>query len=268
MGVLGIWQARLAYQYKMVFEGYQRLIDAQTVPVMDYDAFPGHLVRVLTDPDEIVQLSIDLINMARRDYITLETADFEIPVNDDVPVKGPPELCAQLRMRAIYDLRFAEDPDAREGIMSCIKGGEEARVLRDVPMKLKLVDQAIVMMPMTESGTKGALVIMAPPITRASRVLCELLWQQATPFGSGPAAGPLTVRERKIAQILARGGSYDTAARELGCSSKTIGRDVEVVEGKLGLASPSQFQLGYMLASRGWLDAPASDEADGEASRA
>jgi DNA-binding NarL/FixJ family response regulator len=264
MAVLGIWQARIAHEHQMVFEGYQRLIDAQAVPAMDTDAVPHHLVEVLRNPDDINAKSWDVLNMARRDFMSLDTADFEMPVTPDVPVKGPPELCRQLRMRGIYDVRFAENPAAREAIESCIRDGEEARVLRDVPMKLKLADQTVVMMPMTESGTKGALVITAPPIVRASRVLCELLWQQATPFGSGPAVGPLTDRERKIFQILARGGSDETAARELKCSSKTVGRDVDDAVGKLGLVNPSRFQLGYMLASRGWLDAPARDSADGE----
>lgn len=265
MGVLGIWQARIAHDHQMVFDGYRRLLDAQAVPMMDADACPDHLVQVLRDPDDIAARSMDLVNTARRDYMTLETADFEMPLTPDAMTRGPAELCRQLRMRAIYDVRLADDPVLSEWIASCIQDGEEARVLPGVPMKLKLADETTVMMPITSSGTKGALIITAAPIVRASRVLCELLWQQGTPFGSVPSGSPLTDREVKICQLLTRGGSDESVAKELGCSAKTVGREVDAVELKLGLVNPSRFQLGYApLASRGWLSGPVGDRPEGK----
>src|ERR1700677_2221267 len=83
MGVLGVWQAKLAHQHKLVYDGYHRLVAAQAVPTMSTDQVPAHLVRVLTETDEITRVSMDLINGARRDYMTLETADTEMPITND-----------------------------------------------------------------------------------------------------------------------------------------------------------------------------------------
>jgi DNA-binding CsgD family transcriptional regulator len=268
MGVLGVWQAKLAHQHELVYDGYHRLVAAQAVPTMSADQVPAHLIRVLTETDEITRVSMDLINGARRDYMTLETADTEMPITNDFPVKGPAELCGRLRMRAIYDMRFAEHPNARDWIGACIRDGEEPRVIRDVPMKMKLIDESAVLMPLTTTGTTGALLITAPPITRAAKVLFELLWLQSTPFGSVPDGGPLTDREQVILQDLATGSSDETVASHLGCSAKTVSRQVEVVQRKLGLGNTSRFQLGYTIASRGWLTGPARNSADSEARNA
>jgi len=53
---------------------------------MDSDAIPDRLVQVLIDPDEIAQKSMDLINMARRDYLTMETVvNIVLAENPHVP---------------------------------------------------------------------------------------------------------------------------------------------------------------------------------------
>jgi DNA-binding CsgD family transcriptional regulator len=211
---------------------------------------------------------MDMINGARREYMTLETADTEMPITNDFPIKGPAELCGRLRMRAIYDVRFAEHPNAREWIGACIQDGEEPRVLRDVPMKMKLVDESAVLMPLTTTGTTGALLITAPPITRAAKGLFELLWLQSTPFGSAASGGPLTDRERQILQDLATGSSDETVGSHMNCSAKTVSRQVEVVQRKLGLGNTSRFQLGYTIGGRGWLAGPVRDPAASEARNA
>jgi DNA-binding CsgD family transcriptional regulator len=268
MGVLGVWQAKLAHQHKLVYDGYHRLVAAQAVPAMSTDQVPAHLIRVLTETDEIARVSMDLINSGRREYMTLETADTEMPITNDFPVKGPAELCDRLRIRSIYDVRFAEHPIAREWIGACVRDGEEARVLRHLPMKMKLADESAVLMPLTTTGTTGALLIMAPPITRAAKVLFELLWLQSTPFGSVPGSGPLTDRERQVLQDLATGSSDEVVGSHMGCSGKTVSRQVEAVQRKLGLGNTSRFQLGYTIGSRGWLTGPTRDSAASEARNA
>jgi hypothetical protein len=115
MAVLGIWHARISHQLGLVFDGYHRLIEAQAIPAMDPDLVPDHMVEMLKDPDEICLRSRTFISLARREYMTLETADTSVPLTDELVVTGPPELCASLRMRSIYDLRLAEHPSGQTG---------------------------------------------------------------------------------------------------------------------------------------------------------
>jgi hypothetical protein len=50
-----------------------------------------------------------------------------------------------------------------------------------VPMKMKLADQSAALLPLTPTGTAGALLVLAPLITAALREYFELLWDNATP---------------------------------------------------------------------------------------
>jgi hypothetical protein len=45
MGVLGVWQAKLAHQHKLVYDGYHRLVAAQALPTMSADQVPAHLIQ-------------------------------------------------------------------------------------------------------------------------------------------------------------------------------------------------------------------------------
>jgi hypothetical protein len=263
MGVLGIWQAKMAHQHKLVFDGYQQLLEAQAAPIMTTDAVPHHLVTVLTNPDEIAQRSIDLMNSARRDFMMFETFDTEMPINDEFPIEGPEELCRQLRMRAIYDVRSSEHPNAPQWIGRCVERGEEARVSRDVPMKMKLADETVVLMPLTTTATSGALMIEAPPITRAAHTLFELLWVGSTPFGVSLPGGPLGEVELAVFQMLAQGKDDETIGRYLQPpkSSKTVQRHIKEVADRLGVPSGARFKLGYQIAIRGWLNGSGTDPA-------
>ena len=90
-------------------------------------------------------------------------------------------------------------------------------------------------------------------------MLFNLLWQQATPFGTVMSGGPLTKREQQICQLLVTGAPHESVANKLSCSTKTVSRDLDSIEEKLGLKNPSPFQLGYALGSRGWLTGQPTD---------
>ena len=79
-----------------------------------------------------------------------------------------------------------DDPVARRIIQACAEGGEQARLLPEVPMKMKLADHTTAMLPLTPTGTGGALVIRAPVIISALREYFELLWERATPLSLRP----------------------------------------------------------------------------------
>ena len=49
-------------------------------------------------------------------------------------------------------------------------------------MKMKLADHTTAMLPLTPTGTAGALVIRAPVIIAALREYFEMLWERATPL--------------------------------------------------------------------------------------
>ena len=93
-----------------------------------------------------------------------------------------PRLGGRVRCRSIYDAAAMDDPVARRIIQACAEAGEQARLLPSVPMKMKLADHTTAMLPLTPTGTAGALVIRAPVIITALREYFEMLWERATPL--------------------------------------------------------------------------------------
>lgn len=144
--------------------------------------FPEHLVSVVSDRAQISELSASLVNTARKDWMTLENLSTDMPLTEDFAQPPLPAFGGRVRCRSIYPAAAMDDPVARRIIRACAAAGEQARLLQQVPMKMKLADQTTAMLPLTPSGTAGALVIRAPVIIAALREYFEILWDRATPL--------------------------------------------------------------------------------------
>ena len=111
----------------------------------------------------------------------------------------------QRRCRSIYAASAMDDPVARRIIRGCAEAGEQARLLPAVPMKMKLADHTTAMLPLTPTGTAGALVVRTPVIIAALREYFELLWERATPLQAlrTPAAGDrLPPAQQKVLAVV------------------------------------------------------------------
>ena len=186
-GVLAGHQSRLARDQQLLLDAHQRLAEAQAQYGIGMNGpFPEHLVAVVCDPAQISELSASLVNTARQDWMTLQDLRTEMPLTGDFAQVPPPAARGQVRCRSIYPAAAMEDPAARQIIQASADAGEQARLLPQVPMKMKLADHTTAMLPLTPAGTGGALVIHAPVIIAALRDYFELLWQQATPVTPCP----------------------------------------------------------------------------------
>jgi hypothetical protein len=175
-GVLAGHQSQLARGQELLLDGHRRLAGAQARYGVGTSArFPAHLVSVVPDRDEISELSAALMNTARQDWMTLENLRTEMPLTDDFAQPPLPAFGGRVRCRSIYDAAAMDNPVARRIIQACADAGEQARLLPRVPMKMKLADHGIAMLPLTPSGTAGALVVRAPVIIAALREYFELL---------------------------------------------------------------------------------------------
>ena len=153
--------------------------------------FPAHLVSVVSDRAEVSQVSAALMNTARKDWMTLENLHTEMPLTGDFAPPPLPAFGGRIRCRSIYAAAAMDHPAARRIISGCAGAGEQARLLAEVPMKMKLADHTTALLPLTPTGTAGALVIRAPVIIAALRGYFEMLWERATPLkGHHPAARP------------------------------------------------------------------------------
>lgn len=254
-------QATVLRQQELLLDGYRHLAEVQALPDVASNGSAEHLVRIITDRDEIRRVSSCLINSTHRDWMTLETAETDMPLREDHRIKCPAALRGQIRMRSIFDAATLTQPAALRNLQLCIADGEEVRILPHVPMKMQLVDGTTVLLPLTPTGTGGVLLIHSATITRAMREFFELLWNQAKPVGGAeqPQGSTVTDLQRDILQLLWHGQGDATIARNLGKSESVIRRNICALNEIAG--TEGRFALGAAAALRGWLPVQRKDHA-------
>jgi DNA-binding CsgD family transcriptional regulator len=247
--VLGGILARLVADSDRLGAGYRALTELQARA--DCQAGASPLVEVTTRRRDVLSWSRELINSAHQDWMTLETFATDMPVTDDYIVAPAPAVKRSVRVRSIYDRAFTQSPVGARIIRSLLADGQQARILAELPMKMQLADENCVLLPLTPTGTGGAVLVHAQPVVRALREYFEMLWDRAVPYGCVGAATGLTGRQRGVLNLLAQGLTDDAIAKQLGCSTKTIGREAATIANRLGAAS--RFAAGAAAQRRGWL---------------
>ena len=250
-------QHRLVRDQQRLLDGQRRLPSAQAQfggGMTGNGRFPEQLVSVVTDRGQISDLSASLVNTARQDWMTLENLATEMPLDQDFTQPPLPVADGQVRCRSIYAAGAMDDPAARQIIQTCAEAGEQARLLRNVPMKMKLADTSTAMLPLTPNGTAAALVIRAPVILTALREYFELLWERATPLGPERQAARgdrLPPGQQKILELMAQGLNDDAIARRLDISVVTVRRQITAIMRRLDVSS--RFAAGAAAQRRGWI---------------
>jgi DNA-binding CsgD family transcriptional regulator len=255
LGVLAGHQNQLARDQELLLDGHQRLADIQARSGTGMNGhFPEHLVTVVTDPAQISDLSAALVNTARKEWMTLENLHTEMPLTQDFAQPPLPAFAGRVRCRSIYDITAMDDPVARQIIQACAEAGQQARLLPGVPMKMKLADHTTAMLPLTPTGTPGALVIRAPVIIAALREYFELLWERATPLAPHRTAAPggrLAPAQQAVLELMAEGLHDDAIARRAGVSVTTVRRHITAIMTRLGVSN--RFAAGAAAQRRGWI---------------
>ena len=254
-GVLAGQQNQLARHQEVLLAGTRRLAAAQArfSGTMHHE-LPAHMVLLLSDRAEISKLSASLINTARQDWMTLENLHTDMPLTDDFAQPPLPALSGRVRCRSIYAAAAMNHPVARRIIQSCAQAGEDVRLLPQVLMKMKLADRSSALLPLTPTGTAGALLLKAPLIVAALRDYFELLWERATPLvppRTPLSADHLTAAQQRVLELMAEGIHDDAIARRAGISTTTVRRHIAAIMARLDVAS--RFAAGAAAQRRGWL---------------
>lgn len=220
---------------------------------------PGQLVEVLVGQNAIVTRMAALLEGAREEILNL----YAPPLVNAENLTGDAErgkLTSGIRIRVIYAVESLSEEGMLASVLRDVASGEDARVLRTVPLKLLVVDRTWAMLPLTSSqtGTSGSAVLVhRSRLTDALVSLFEALWEQASPIGSASEltgdgdTSPGHPPDVHLLQLLAAGLKDETIARHLGVSERTLRRRITTLIERLGAAS--RFQAGIQAARRGWL---------------
>jgi len=184
--------------------------------------------------------------IAQRFYQAQQCARDEVLILDGPPYAVMPIEPRRPRVvnyRTIYDMASLSEPGELAAARSV-----GCRILRDVPLKLVLVDRRTGLLP---TGPEVVVELGPSSLLDALLRLFELLWQQASPLTPSTRTGPLTGEDRQLLALAAAGLTDQAIARRLGVAQRTVERRMQRI--LKALDATTRFQAGLRAGERGLL---------------
>lgn len=195
------------------------------------------LVEFVHAAAEVSLLSGTLQSQASRSVRSVHTASFPDRRGEPFAVVGPTceDISAGVHYRVIYSAAFISTAAGRRVVEAAAAQGEEARVHSCPPLKLKIIDESVTLLPVDDTGEGGALLMKTSALTALFTDYFEKLWTESRALGErnddGRALSPL---EKRILLLWADDVADMAIARRLGISERSLRRHVNSVLGKMG----------------------------------
>ena len=162
--------------------------------------------REHTDPLEYIEVLRDRRAINERFFELQENIQHEILVFTKPPYATPAqenpeglEVAKTHRARSLYEYSAFDDPAFAAGVRRFIEAGEDARFVPELPLKLVIIDESIVMFGLEDpvAGSTGLtmMVVDHPALARTLKVSFDAFWQQGLTFDeAAEAAAPRQAR--------------------------------------------------------------------------
>ncbi|SDO17798.1 helix-turn-helix domain-containing protein [Actinacidiphila guanduensis] len=226
-------------------------------------ARPELAIEQLTDRETIASAVELLESKAQHQVRVFDTPPYYEPPDGEGAARNTATQIARhqrdgVAHRVIYSQDALTWPKKLEtGILPAIRGGEQARMRRTLPLKLIIRDDQDALIPfdLSRSGLQVAYLVRRSPLFTALEALFEGEWTQAVPLDAGATAptavdGPDEETRSLLAMMMA--GLTDTAiAHAKGWSTRTTYRRLQDLLTELGAST--RFQAGCIAERRGWL---------------
>jgi sugar-specific transcriptional regulator TrmB len=169
--------------------------------------------QVHTDPLEYIEVLRDQGAINERFAQLLEHVRREILVFTKPPyAKAPQENEKGLDVarshiaRSVYEFSIFDDPATTEGVKRFIEAGEEARFVPELPLKLVIIDEAIVMFGMQDpvAGASDLTIVIVehPALASTLKMAFTAVWDRGLTFEQ---AQVLVAPDRRRAQLATAG---------------------------------------------------------------
>ncbi|HET6743003.1 MAG TPA: helix-turn-helix domain-containing protein [Kribbella sp.] len=178
--------------------------------------------------------------IAQRFYQAQQCAQDEVLVLDQLLLSRRPGVT----YRTIYDMASLSSP----GDLVAARSAGCCRMLRDVPLKLVVVDRRTALLP---TGADVVVELGPSSLLDALLRLFDLLWQQSSPLAPSGAEGPLTAEDQQLLSLAAAGLTDQAIARRLGVAQRTVERRMQRILKTLD--ATTRFQAGLRAGQQGLL---------------
>ncbi len=159
-----------------------------------------------TDPLEYIEVLRDLRAVNERFGELQASIKNEILVFTKPPYATPPqenieglEVTQTHEAYSVYEFSAFADPDFVEGVRRFIEAGENARFVEKLPLKLVIIDEAVVMFGMEDpvAGSAGLTMVVVehPQLAQVLKIAFLTVWDSGLTFDE--AYERLVVRREK-----------------------------------------------------------------------
>jgi HTH-type transcriptional regulator, sugar sensing transcriptional regulator len=168
-------------------------IERETAAMVD-SLMPAYLAgQEHTDPLEYIEVLRD------RRAINERFGELEAGIKNEILVFTKPpyatpvfehdeglEVVSSHSARSVYEYSAFDDPRSAEAIRRYIEAGEQARFVEELPLKLVIIDERIVMFgiedPVAGSSILTMIVVDHPSLARLLKIAFETVWETGLTF--------------------------------------------------------------------------------------
>ena len=144
---------------------------------------PLEYIEVLRDRGAINERFAELQAGVKREILVFTKPPYATPPQENV--EGI-EVTRSHVARSVYEFSVFDEPETTEGVRRFIEAGEEARFVEEVPLKLVIIDEAIVMFGMQDPvGGRSELTIMVvehPALASTLKLAFASVWDDGLTF--------------------------------------------------------------------------------------
>lgn len=212
------------------------------------------LIEVITSPDAIARRLRELNYGVQHEILVFDKPPYMFQPVGEVDAEQP-LLQRGVVAKAIYSQEAFSLPRRMENLARLASMGEEARVLPDLPFKLRVYDRRVGVIPLmsNQQSTEGVAVVYQSGMLTALIALFDAYWERAYPIVGGATTRPaeLTDGDMEVLRLLSTGLKDEAIARQLGVSMRTVRRRVLRVMDLLHAST--RFQACAQAMRRGWI---------------
>jgi hypothetical protein len=144
---------------------------------------PLSYIEVLRDRQAISTRFAELESMVEREILVFNKPPYAIPPEENL--EGL-EVARKYEARGLYEQSLFDDPKALAGVRRFIEVGEEARVVPELPVKLVIIHEAVVMFGMNDplGATLDITIVVVenPSLATVLKTAFNAYWERGRPL--------------------------------------------------------------------------------------
>jgi sugar-specific transcriptional regulator TrmB len=144
---------------------------------------PLDYIKVLRDRRAINESFRELQEEIKDEILVFTKPPYATPPQEE---KKGVEVARTHKACSVYEFSIFDDPETIEGVRGFIEAGEEARFVEELPLKLVIIDEKIVMFGMQDPVAEGSeltmVVVEHPSLAQTLKIAFSTVWNVGLTF--------------------------------------------------------------------------------------